>query len=96
MYLQLYVFTFLTSVMFETFCFIECALPQKSLTQHFYRLGERESKRPQVRKHIPSHAETAKREAFFFFTVLDHLPTTHEHRNTVTHQQSHSSLSLNS
>lgn len=41
MYVQLFVYTFLTSVMFKTFCFIESALPLKSLTQGFYRLGQK-------------------------------------------------------
>lgn len=87
MYVQLFVFTFQTSVI-KTFHFIERAFPQKSLTQHFYRLAEWESKRSQIRKHIPSHAATAKREAILF-TVLDHLPTTHKHRNTQSHTSTH-------
>lgn len=96
MYVQLFVFTFLTSVMFKTFRFIECALSQKSLTQHFYRRGEREWKRPWMGKHIPSRAERAKQEAFFFFHST--WPSSHNtpaQKHTVTHQHSHSLLSLN-
>lgn len=81
MYVQLFVFTFLTSVTSRTFHFIERALPRKSLTRHFYRLGE--SKRPWIRKHIPSHAATAKREAFFFSS--QYLTIFPQHTSTETH-----------
>lgn len=85
-YVQLFVFTFLTSATFRTLRSAERALPQRVLLS--FSTGW-ETKRPRVQKHVPSHAAKAKREAFFccvfFFTVLDHLPTAHKHRNTQSH-----------
>lgn len=83
-YVQLFVFTCLTS---KHFCFIERALPQRVLLS--FSTGW-ESKRPRVQKHIPSHAAEAKRFFFFFSqysTIFPHHTSTETHSHTPARTQ---------
>lgn len=69
---------------------------KRVLLSFFYRLGEWESKRPRIRKHISPHAATAKWEVFFFHSTWPSSHNTQAQKHTVTHQHTHSLLSLNS
>lgn len=69
--------------MFKTFHFIERALPAKESA--FLQASESWSQND-LESISVSHSDS-KTRGVFFFTVLDHLPTTHKHRNTPARTQ---------
>lgn len=95
---QFFIFTFLTSVTFKTFCPAECALLRKSLTQHFYRPGERESKKTKKNKQTQKTSNTkanpvsrtdSKTRGVFFHSTWPSSHDTQAQIPTVTHTGTH-------
>lgn len=83
MYDQRFIFTIRISVTLKTFHLTECALLRKS-----YSAGRaRVKKTSNTKAYLASRSESKTRGVFF--TVLDHLPTTHKHGHPLLHTSTH-------
>lgn len=91
MYVQLFVFTFLTSVTFKTFRFVERALPQKESYSAFSTGRESESQKDLGYESMFRLTRRQRNERRFFFsqylTIFPQHTSTETHSHTPAHAQ---------
>lgn len=88
MYDQLFIFTIRTSVTLKTFHLTEFALLRKSYSAFLQAGRARVEKTSNTKAYLASRGESKTRGGFFF-TVLDHLPTTHKQGHPLLHTSTH-------